>query len=221
MKPISLENKKINMDKLKKYGFVYQNGLWCYTTSVLDGEFRLKVLIKDNLITTELTEVSTDEPYTLHLVQSANGKFVGKIRQEYEDILEDIANSCFEFEVFEFKQALEIIEYVKSKYGSEIEYLWEKFPRNAVCRRADNKKWYLAILSVRADKLGFDSDEIIEVIDIRADKESVPQLLRADNIYPAYHMNKKSWITIVLDGSMNISQIFKMIDESYNLASRK
>ena len=221
MKPISIENKKINTEKLKEYGFVHQNGLWCYTTSVFDGEFRLKVLIKENLITTELIEVSTDEPYTLHLVQSANGKFVGKIRQEYDDILEDIVNSCFEFEVFEFKQAWEIIEYVKSKYRSEIEYLWEKFPRNAVCRRADNKKWYLAILSVRADKLGFDSDEIIEVIDIRADKERVPQLLKSDNIYPAYHMNKKSWITIVLDGSMNISQIFKMIDESYNLASRK
>ena len=83
--------------------------------------------------------------------------------------------------------------------------------------RKDNKKWYLAILSVNGTKLGL-KDEIVEVLDIRAPKEEVPQLLKLKHIYPAYHMNKKNWITILLDPSCPIEEIYTRIDVSYNLA---
>ena len=60
----------------------------------------------------------------------------------------------------------------------------------------------------------------VEIIDLRASKEDVPELIKQDNIYPGWHMNKKSWITIILDGSMNTEEIVKYIDESYNLAKK-
>ena len=60
-------------------------------------------------------------------------------------------------------------------------------------------------------------DEIIEVINLRAPKDEVPELLKLKHIYPAYHMNKKSWITIVLDGSCTLEEIFARIDKSYEL----
>ena len=40
-------------------------------------------------------------------------------------------------------------------------------------------------------------------------------------VFPGYHMNKKSWITIKLDNSMETNTIFKLIDNSYNLATTK
>ena len=73
-------------------------------------------------------------------------------------------------------------------------------------------------MTVNRQKLGFEKDEDVEVIDIRAPKEEVPNLLKSDNIYPAYHMNKNSWITVILDGSMDIQEIFALIDKSYELA---
>jgi len=39
-------------------------------------------------------------------------------------------------------------------------------------------------------------------------------------ITPGYHMNKKHWNTIVLDGSLSKSQIIDMIDHSYDLVLR-
>ena len=36
-------------------------------------------------------------------------------------------------------------------------------------------------------------------------------------ITPGYHMNKKYWNTITLDGSISDKEIFSMIDDSYNL----
>ena len=82
-------------------------------------------------------------------------------------------------------------------------------------------KWYLAILTVGKNRLGFDSDESVEVIDLRADKDALPELIKQDNIFPGYHMNKKHWISILLDGSADINEIYRYIDESYILAKKK
>ena len=38
-------------------------------------------------------------------------------------------------------------------YCDELEFLWQKFPDNAVWRRKDNKKWYGALLTVSKEKL--------------------------------------------------------------------
>lgn len=36
-------------------------------------------------------------------------------------------------------------------------------------------------------------------------------------VQPGYHMNKKHWNTIILDGSLSEQDIFVMIDHSYDL----
>ena len=210
--------KKANIDKLKKYGFKKKNNSYVLYKNLHNDEFRLTVSVFKDSIKTELKEIETDEIYTLHLVEGVEGDFVGKIKEEYNKILDDIKEKCFDNEVFEWDYTKKIIEHVKEKYGDDAEYLWKKFPRNAVCRRKDNKKWYLALLSLKGCKFGFDTDEIIEVIDLRSD--DVQNLIKHPNIYEGYHMNKKHWITIVLDGSVNLDEIYKFIDISYNLAKK-
>ena len=44
-------------------------------------------------------------------------------------------------------------------------------------------------------------------------------LLREEfsSVIPAFHMNKKHWNTLVLDGQVPVKQIREMIDESYAL----
>ena len=213
-----IKNKKFNSKKLLDYGFTKNKDGYIYSIDICNKDFLLTVAIsKSNEIKTKLIEKSTNEVYTLHLAKSAVGDFVGKIRDEYNKILEDITLKCFDMDIFESDYTYKVIGYAMKKYGDKEEYLWPKFPRNAVCRRKDNQKWYLAILSVNGTKLGL-KDEIIEVLDIRAPKDEVPELLKNKYIYPAYHMNKKSWITIVLDGSCPIEEIFSRIDTSYNLA---
>jgi predicted DNA-binding protein (MmcQ/YjbR family) len=40
---------------------------------------------------------------------------------------------------------------------------------------------------------------------------------RHSSVTPGYHMNKKHWNTILLDGSVPDSELFSWIDRSYNL----
>lgn len=60
---------------------------------------------------------------------------------EYGRILELIANKCFENDVFQSDYAHKVIRYVRQTYGDELEFLWERFPDNAIFRRKDTGKW--------------------------------------------------------------------------------
>ena len=217
-----LENKKFNFNKLKKYGFKQKGEYYTYSNFIMNGSFVVNIRItKDGSIKTEVAETDTNEIYTLHLVEGVSGSFVGQVKSEYEALLSDITDKCCEMDIFEFEYSKKVLEYSFEKYGSPAEYLWEKFPRNAVCRRQDNNKWFFAVLSVTKDKFGFESKEITEVIDLRVPAQDMEKLLKEPNIYPGYHMNKKHWVSIILDGSMDIEEIYRYIDISYELAKKK
>ena len=55
----------------------------------------------------------------------------------------------------------------------------------------------------------------MEIINVKLEEEKIKQLLNKQGFYPAYHMNKKSWISIVLDDTINDDEIMDYINESY------
>ncbi|MCI9407463.1 MAG: hypothetical protein HFK06_03815 [Clostridia bacterium] len=209
-----------DFEKLKEFGFAETKDIYSYATEILDGQFSLRVDISrtDNEVKTRLTDLSTGEPYTLHLVKEAGGAFVGEVRTGYERALREIAEKCFVRDVFKGDCAHAVIEYVRKTYGDELEYLWKTFPSNAVWRRKDSKKWYGILLTVSKRKLGLPSDELVTVIDLRYDPAALTGLLDGQRYFPGYHMNKKSWYTICLDGSVSVAEICERIDKSYRLA---
>ena len=220
MKNIIFQNKKFNTKKALKYGFVKDKTGYLYKVGILDNQFTLYVNISNNDVKTKLIEVSTNEIYTLHLISGVEGNFVGQVKEAYENILYSIAQNCFDISVFTSEQTFQVIDYIKEKYGDNPEYLWDKFPNNAITRNKDTKKWYTAILTVRGDKIGLQSEKEVEIIDLHAKVEDIPLLTAKPNIYQGYHMNKKHWFTIVLNNSVKFEEICKYIDESYNLSKK-
>lgn len=221
MAEIAFKNRKPNIEKLLSFGFENTDNYYVYYADLVDGQMKLTVKIDaEEKLYTEVVDNNSGDEYVLHRVAGAAGSFVGQVKTEYETILEEISAKCFDPEVFKSEQAKEIIAYVKDTYDDELEYLWQKFPDNAVVRRKDNQKWYTAILSVSRRKLGFDSDEMVEIIDLRIKPEEME--ITVDNIryFPGYHMNKKHWFTIILDGTVSTEEIFTRIDKSYELAKK-
>lgn len=211
------KNKKPNSEKLLKYGFNKVGDAFVYQTDMFK-QFLLKIKISGGEVQTLVIENDTQEPYTLFLTNEAQGSFVGAVRQQYQDILIDIANKCFDKNVFKTQMAKKVIDYVSRKYGDELEFLWEKFDDNAIWRRKDNKKWYGAILTVKKCKLGLSTDEKVEVLDLRAKPENLQRLIDNVHIFSGYHMNKKHWISVLLDECTNEKEVFDLIDESYIIA---
>ena len=51
-------------------------------------------------------------------------------------------------------------------------------------------------------------------------QEQKEEILSLDGYYPGWHMNKNSWYTIVLDGSVRDDELIRRLDESYMLAEK-
>lgn len=212
--------KSPDFKRLEEFGFLREANAYIYETEILEGQFKLRAeVFADGEVKTELTDLGTGEPYTLHLIEGAGGAFVGAVRAEYERVLKEISEKCFVDDVFKGECAHAVINYVREKYGDELEFLWKDF-KNAVWRRKDNKKWYAAVLTVAKRKLGLDCDGFVAVIDLRTDPEVLPSLLDGKRYFPAYHMNKKHWFTMRLDGSVPAEEICAWLDKSYTLAKK-
>ena len=214
-----IKDKKIDFKKLEEFGFELIDNSYYYQTLLLKNQFKMSIKINlDNSIFTEIIDTETNEPYVLHLLEMKRSGYSEKVYKVYSQILEKIQKECFEDEIFKANYTKEIVAYIKNKYRDELEFLWEKSPKNAVVRRKSSKKWYAVILTVSKRKLNLDSDEIIEVINLHNRVEEIEKLIDNKKYFPAYHMNKKHWCTICLDGTVELKEIYKLIDISYELA---
>ncbi len=214
---IIFKNRKPVFSKLAGFGFKKSGTAYKYTRTLTASGFEMTVTInKSGKISAKVTDPDTGE-YTLHLTDSA-GSFVGEVRAEYEETLNSIADNCFEPDVFKAEQTKRLTEYVREKYGRELEFLWEKFSGNAVWRRGDTNKWFAAVLTVSRRKLGLNSDETVEIIDLRLPPEEMAELVDGKRYFGGWHMNKKHWYTIILDGSVSFEELSRRVDVSYSLA---
>lgn len=212
--------KKPVFAKLLNYGFQKSLDGYQYETTLMDDEFRFLVHVDlQGALHLSCIENATNEEYVLYRT-SAQGSYVGSIRGEMKAILEDIANQCFVSFVYRQDQTLRLLTYVHEKYGDPFERLWEKTPDCGIWRSQGNQKWYGIIMAIPKSKLGFLSDEIVEIVDLRTEKEKMNRLLKRENYYPGWHMNKKSWFTIILDESISDEELFLLLDNSRALTDR-
>ena len=117
----------------------------------------------------------------------------------------------------------DVSKYIKKKYKASPEYLWKRYPSFAVYRHEDNRKWFALIATISRDKLGIESTDEVDVLNVKIDDLMLrDMLLKQQGFYPGYHMNKGSWMTILLDGTVNFDEICNMIDASFlDTASKK
>ena len=116
----------------------------------------------------------------------------------------------------------DVSKYIKNKYKASPEYLWKRYPSFAVYKHEDNRKWFALIATIGRDKLGIESTDEVDVLNVKIDDLMLRDiLLQQPGFYPGYHMNKHSWITILLDDSINTKDLLSYIDNSYNLSLDK
>ena len=93
--------------------------------------------------------------------------------------------------------------------------------RKAVLRHKDNKKWYGVILKVGRDKLGFSETDVVDVLNVKCEPLLIGSLLMKGGFFPAYHMNKDLWISILLENTVTDEEIKSLIEMSYELTKKK
>ena len=122
--------------------------------------------------------------------------------------------------MYKSEQANKVIEHMRAEYGAEPEFLWpERYPNYAIFRHRDNRKWFALVGVVSRKSLGLADDADVEIINLKFDKNQTYDFAEtSDHIFPAYHMNKNHWITILLDGTLPDDLVFELIKKSYLLS---
>ena len=92
----------------------------------------------------------------------------------------------------------EFFEMCSSSYLTLPDYPFEEDFETAVFRHADNRKWFALSMQVSRRKFGLDSDEVIDVVNLKLPTEMFGSFGAAEGVYPAYHMNKLHWISVLL-----------------------
>ena len=215
------KKRKLNKDKLIPYGFILENNIYKYSKLIMDDTFRVDITIdsKGNVIG-RVYDLDGDYEYTNFRLENVKGDFVNRVKDEYLKVIEDIADNCFREEYFIYKQSNEISNLIQEKYNVLPEFLWESYSNYGIFRNKSSNKWFAAIMNIDRSKLDYNESGEVEVINVKLDN-LVDTYLKKDAIYPAYHMSKKSWVSITLDNTLSNEEIMRLIDISYDLSNRK
>ena len=105
-------------------------------------------------------------------------------------------------------------------YGTSPDYPFNEDFETAVMRHENNRKWYAIVMSVSRGKFGFESDEVIDVVNLKLPTEMFGSFGAVEGVYPAYHMNKLHWISVILPDATDDMVSF-LTNVSYEITRSK
>ena len=215
MKKINVEKYKLSEDRLIDFGFQFEENILVFQKNILNDEFRMEIKLISTDFEIEIYDLDFNEVYSLFSVDSASGEIVTAIREEVKDVLEKIL--CLESVIYE-----DVLHYVKDQYNSTIVKPFKTNP-DIKALVTQKGKWYALFLDVEYNKLKKDSlvDSKAKIINLKHISSKISAITDNRNIFPAYHMNKNHWISVVLDNNIDIEYVKGLIELSYDLANNK
>lgn len=216
-----LKRNELDEEKLLEYGFQKKEEDFLYQTKILNDTFRLTINItKNKQVKMRGIDLETNYEYTLVRIENQTGAFASALKKEIENVVTDMIEKCAKPKKFLTNQANRIAAKIEERYQDKPEFLWKKYPGYAIFRNKENNKWYAIMMNIIKEKLD-EGDYEVEIINVKLTKEKVQSLLTRKGFYEAYHMNKKSWITILLDDTLSDEEIMSYIKESYDITKKK
>ena len=207
---------RVNYDKLLKYGFNKNKDTYIIEKSILDDRLKAVVTIDENgKIFGNIIDLDTSEEY-IGFRTNSNGEFSNLVRDAYSKVLIDIRDKCFVSNLFLNEQSNRIANYIMEKYNVSPEFLWSKFDGYGVFRKKGTRKWFAIIMNIDISKIDKGHGEV-EIINLKLDAKKVKDLINKPGYYESYHMNKDSWISLILNDTLKDSEIKKLVDLSYNI----
>ena len=214
MKIIDVEEYNFTKEKLLQYGFKEEAEKLIYRKEILDSSFLIEIVFVDSQLLIEVYDLEFDEIYSLFSVDSAVGETVQNIREHVEKLLSSILGLADE----SGKISSEIIDYCNKKYGENHVNPFKKHP-DILAFVNEKNKWYALFSDVDYSKLIKNTDITtkVKILNVKYPTDKILEIIDNKNIFPAYHMNKKHWISIVLDKNIKMETIKELIDISYSL----
>ncbi len=218
------EKYQANPEKLQVFGFEKIGEEFVYSQEIMNGDFLLQLKLQGEKLDYQVFDQETGDEYVQVKMRTMTGEFVGQVREACQEIFLMIRANCFEEVGFLYEQSSRLQDYVAKTYGGRLEYLWENSSKNSnlhagVFRHQDTKKWYGIFMTIDWSKFENGKTGQIEVLNVK--NNQVSDLLKKTGIYPAFHMNKKYWLSLPLDDTLSDTELFSLLDKSFELTQKK
>lgn len=112
---------------------------------------------------------------------------------------------------------MKLQEHIEEVYGVTGEYPFAKDAATCVFRHQSNRKWFAVIMQIPKEKLGLPDGGTVQVLNVKCDTRLIGSFRQQQGIFPAYHMSKAHWLTVVLDGTVKVDTVKFLVDMSYDL----
>ena len=76
-------------------------------------------------------------------------------------------------------------------------------------------------MTVHCSRLGIDGDRNVDIVNLKCAPEVADSFRHERGVYPAYHMNKRHWISVLLDGSVEDDKLAFLLGVSHELTRKK
>ena len=207
---------QMRTDKLLAYGFEKNKAGYVLEKKFLDNAFLAHISINfEGVVQGEVIETATNEAFEPLRVESMNKGYAGKVRAAYVALLEEIRHECFMQTPFATPQANRLAARIHEKYADAPHFPWEKYEGFGVFKNPDNGKWYGLIMNIDRTKLDPQKNGKTDVMNLKLPPEQIEILTKQKGFYKAYHMNKKYWITALLDDSLDDKTLEDLIETSH------
>ncbi len=114
----------------------------------------------------------------------------------------------------------DFFDYCLNTYGTSPDYPFGDLNGAAVFRHGEAGKWYGIVMRVSKAKLGLSSNEPCDIVNLKLPIELFGSFSKKDGVYPAYHMNKVHWISVLLSDA-NDETVKLLTDASYSATAPK
>lgn len=213
--------RRFSTKRLESYGFVNKDTCYSLSKEFMDGDFTAEIRVYENGgVQGRVIDNMMGEEYIPLRMPNYSGAFVGSVRAAYEELLLDIAEKCCTEVSFVSDQSNRIAALILDRYSVEPDFPWDegRHETSGVFRHGSNNKWFGLIMNIDRRHLDKSAgEETVDVINLKAEENKIHALHRINGIYPAYHMNHSKWISVVLDDTLDDSDVMDLVTESFRL----
>lgn len=201
--------------RLKAYGFVPE-GRALVLRRRLAGSIFAAFSLQGAHFSLAVYDDDTPEKadYVPFQAAAADGPYVSLVRERAQALLEDILRQGF------VRDSLrdQILAQARQEYGTEPCFPWAEYPGHCTLK-APNGKWYGLVMQVPYAVLGIGKAGRADVLNVKNLPEKIQALVDGEHFLPAYHMNKKYWLSVLLDSPAVLPQAQVLLRESYALVA--
>ena len=188
------KKKVLKPDSLEPFGFTATEQGYEFRKPLIAEELEARLFIDlEGKLTGQVVDSDFDEPYDIFRSPQATGTYVGQVREAYGELLSQVADSCYEDQLFSFPQANRLAKFLAQEFSDQADQPFEKEP-SYLSFRVDGK-WYALFFPLKGEKLGLDGEKAeltYDVVNLKVNPTQMDKLLKMDGVFPSYHMSKKT-----------------------------